>query len=752
MITRFLKIKKYRIFRNFVWNKELPTFAQFNVIYGWNGSGKTALSVLFEHLQKKSAISEGEVVFELDDMRKIHGNEIPNANVPSVRVFNRDFIAHTIAAIDKGDVDPIYILGEESVALQKQVETLKTEFVDVRRELDTFTNNKVHAHQEIDRSNSGEARLIKEALLGSTKHANYDKNTFHAAVSEMKNRSSQLQRLSDQQKEEFIRQKGMQVKASIPKVSISISNIQNLCLQTLGLLKKTIVSQIINDLKSDHEVSDWVHQGLSLHKGVHKTNICRFCKNELSQKRREELEAHFNDAFESFQRNIEQTIENIQTQQQFLGRSEFPDEARFYDKLSNKAREAIEFAKQRIVAINSMLDQFNSALEEKKSAPFKPLTLEVSESAMKSSVDSLSVAIDEVNAIIEEHKKITTSFAGEIEKAYKILEDDHVLEALPRFKELEKAAIEADGAFTNAENRYKDLVRQIKEMEHKIIKHRRPAEELNQEIREYLGHDELRLETKDTGYMLMRGAQPAQYLSEGERTAIAFLYFLKTLQDREFDMKTGIVVIDDPVSSLDSNSLFSAFGYMKERTKECYQLFILTHNDAFFRQVKNWFYYLKKGRGRFYWLSTKFAGGERQATLSELDRLLKDFDSDYHFLFKQVHDTATSYNSGLEQYYGMPNIARRLLEIFLAYRFPDSEKGLHKQIEHTKIDQAEKTSIIRFLHSYSHSDGFGGSEPNLSALAETKKVMNTILNLMKNEDCEHYTRMKRLIQTQEIKE
>ncbi len=42
--------------------------------------------------------------------------------------------------------------------------------------------------------------------------------------------------------------------------------------------------------------------------------------------------------------------------------------------------------------------------------------------------------------------------------------------------------------------------------------------------------------------------------SEGERTAIAFLYFLKSLQDKSFDLANGIVVIDDPVSSLDANA------------------------------------------------------------------------------------------------------------------------------------------------------------------------------------------------------
>ncbi|WP_419652950.1 AAA family ATPase, partial [Thiolapillus sp.] len=68
---------------------------------------------------------------------------------------------------------------------------------------------------------------------------------------------------------------------------------------------------------------------------------------------------------------------------------------------------------------------------------------------------------------------------------------------------------------------------------------------------------------------------------------MAFLYFLKTLEDKDFDVSKGVVLIDDPVSSLDANALFSAFGYMKVHTKDCHQLFILTHNFSFFRQVKN---------------------------------------------------------------------------------------------------------------------------------------------------------------------
>ena len=129
---------------------------------------------------------------------------------------------------------------------------------------------------------------------------------------------------------------------------------------------------------------------------------------------------------------------------------------------------------------------------------------------------------------------------------------------------------------------------------------------------------------------IIRAGQPATHLSEGEKTAIAFLYFLKSLRDKNFDVATGVVVIDDPVSSLDAGALFSAFGYMKERVRDAGQLIVMTHNFAFFRQVRNWFHHLpKKDRpAGFYMLKAIVAGDERCAELVELDPLLREYESD----------------------------------------------------------------------------------------------------------------------------
>lgn len=105
-------------------------------------------------------------------------------------------------------------------------------------------------------------------------------------------------------------------------------------------------------------------------------------------------------------------------------------------------------------------------------------------------------------------------------------------------------------------------------------------------------------------YQLVReDGTVAKGLSEGERYFIAFLYFYHMVMGSQSDegrMKDKIVVIDDPVSSMDSSALFTVASLVREMIAVCYnnyeltkeegvddhikQLFCLTHNP-FFKEV-----------------------------------------------------------------------------------------------------------------------------------------------------------------------
>ena len=79
----------------------------------------------------------------------------------------------------------------------------------------------------------------------------------------------------------------------------------------------------------------------------------------------------------------------------------------------------------------------------------------------------------------------------------------------------------------------------------------------------------------------MRGNKLAGNISEGEKTAIGFVHFVIHLKDQEFNSATGIIVVDDPVSSLDSNSIFQAFAFLKNSVKDAEQVFLMSHNFDF---------------------------------------------------------------------------------------------------------------------------------------------------------------------------
>lgn len=96
----------------------------------------------------------------------------------------------------------------------------------------------------------------------------------------------------------------------------------------------------------------------------------------------------------------------------------------------------------------------------------------------------------------------------------------------------------------------------------------------------------------------------AENLSEGERNFIAFLYFYHLVKGSETAdgiQYDKIVVIDDPVSSMDSSSLFIVSALVREMIEICEnnavggdpiakdnyikQIFVLTHNAYFHREI-----------------------------------------------------------------------------------------------------------------------------------------------------------------------
>ena len=328
-----------------------------------------------------------------------------------------------------------------------------------------------------------------------------------------------------------------------------------------------------------------------------------------------------------------------------------------------------------------------------------------------------------------------------------------VAEGLEEFETLCASAKTHEATIATTAAQLPTLRAKISSLEVEITEHRRPAEELNDDFHKYVGHEELQLEVKDHGYTVTRNGVPASQLSEGETTAFALLYFLKALRDHRFDFSNGVVVLDDPISSLDANSLFLAYGFIQERTKDVGQLFILTHNFTFFRQVRNWFHQIKGQRSkdinkrpaRFYMLNCLSDDKGRYSNIQNLDPLLERYESDYHYLSARVLCSSSSSTPALETNYGLPNMARRLLEAFLAFRQPDVFGGLWQKMQNVDFEEAKKSQILRFVHTYSHNDAIVEPDHDPSMLGEAPAVLSDLLDLIKSQDSDHYKRMVQLV-------
>jgi wobble nucleotide-excising tRNase len=751
-ITRISKLKGYRLFRDFMWPSDLLPFGRFNLIYGWNGTGKTTLATLFRSLQDRTALAAGEVVFDIDD-RQVKGSDIPGAVLPPVRVFNRDFVAATVLASER-EIAPIYFLGQDSVEKQQRVEELKRDLSLAETEVKTAQSDKTAADKALDDFCIARAKVIKELLISSrsTTYNNYDKRRFRQGVERLNPTSKQAALLNGDEKTKLRSQKDAQPKTTVPAVTCEVPDFAELTARAVELLRRSVVSQVIDALASDREVGSWVRQGLALHTGNRTTKECRFCGQAVPPARIAALEAHFNDAFSRFQSEVESLAATIEGHRQRLTEVAPPASSRLYEHLAAELDSASATTRDLLKPAATFLESLHTRLVAKRESPFVP---EVIVAPVVPDRNAISQAVAAVNAIIDEHNTMTARFQNEVDAACQKLEQCYVAEEYDEFVRLRDATTAAESAVSARVAKAQGLRDHIATVEREIVEHRRPAEELNAELHAYLGRDELRFEVKETGYSMTRGGQPASNLSEGEKTAIAFLYFLKSLQDKSFDLTSGVVVIDDPVSSLDANALFSAFGYMKERTKDAGQLFVFTHSFCFFRQVKNWYHHLPHQRktdtskrpARFYLLHVTARDDRREAVLSPIDPLLEQYESEYHYIFRRVYDEAQRGANGvaLETCYGMPNIARRLVEAFLSFRFPACTGDLAKQLDGVPFDAAKKARILRFLNTHSHHGHVAEPEHDLSVLSETGAVLGDVLALIEATDAEHFLGMKALV-------
>ena len=748
-IKRISKLDDLGLFRQFSWSNELPDFERYNLIYGWNGTGKTTLSRLLRDLELGRSPKEGKAVLRIDN-DDIHSENFEQWN-GQIRVFNRDFVDNSVMRVDDENIPPIFVLGSENVEKQRELENLKKARQNVNSKLDSVEGNKVSAENRLDSFCVDRAKIIKDTLRSdrARHYDHYNKSNFKSDAEKMIDAGNFSEKhLDDRSRKQLLDSYRTTLKDKIQPINYIFPDLKEMTERIKEILEITVLAATVDKLTDDTDLSNWTRTGLKLHQ-ERKSEQCLFCNQSLPEDLLTHLESHFSENYEALRQRVEDEIATIQDAVRKLREIEIPATGLFYDELHSQFDDAErDFRVQQNVA-DAFLETAHQLLTTKKDSLFEPVHSNWDEPSIE------GVTIDKINEVVSAHNQKCDDFDDQVTNAREQLAEDMNAERLDEFISLKKQLCIAEENKAIYVDKIKSLTESIDKIESELIQHRRPADELNEDLREYLGHNELQLKIEDNGYLIIRDGSPAEALSEGEVTAIALLYFLKSLEDKDFSLENGIIVLDDPVSSLDANALYMAFAYIQQRTEKAGQLFIWTHNFAFFREVQKWFKpknqnsknNRSRGSAEFYMLDApQQKDGTRNGSLRKLDPLLVKYHSEYHYHFKLVYDAATDETSrSLEQYYFLPNVARRMLEAFLAFRFPQHSGKLGEVLKDVKFKESKKRRILRFLHAHSHSDAIGEPEHDLIALAEGATVLNDLLDLMRSLDPEHVVNLQEAI-------
>jgi len=741
MITQINKIQKFQFLKDFSWTTGVPYFKRYNLIYGWNGSGKTTFSNLFRQLEKKEVEPECEGFEILTSEGKITRENLSSSTL-QIKVFNEEFVKENIFT-PSGDVSPIVILGKDEISKKDQIESLKSQIQDIEAEKAENRIEQESVKKEIEKLCKFTAKNVKEILRssGQNKYNNYESPDVRTKCNLLKTTAFQKNILDSLVMEDLTKKLKSDPKASIVPVLFNYPPLPEIIGHVTALLEKTVISQIIDRLQKDNQLNQWVSEGLFLYKKS-PNNICPFCEGTVKEDYIKKLEGHYNDEYMAFIKEINSQIDKIVILQKDLQIS-FPDESRFYEDLTMKYAKIKYDTSVALDELSLFYGQLIETLKEKRMNPFTSVSFNCS-----IPVWELSDKINQINVLIEEHNTRTHNFSDEINSARLKIEDHYVSEILNEYIEHENQKNILEREIVLKDENITNIQYQITTIEKSFIAHAQAAQKINQDLHDFLNRDEIKLSVKENGYVITRNEEISTKLSEGEKTAISFIYFLNSLKELKFDLSSGIVVIDDPVSSFDSNSLFYAAAFLKERTKDAKQLFILTHNFTFFTEMKNWMNYDgNASQSSKYMLKNVIKDKCRTAKIVELDKLLSSYNSEYHFLFSIVYECAYNRDTDLVSCYPLPNISRKLLESFLAFRIPSSQ-SLKKKLDSVQFDEKKKRRIYRFTNKNSHDDQISTDiHDDLMYLTETQNILRDILALIQCEDPKHYGAMLAAIQT-----
>lgn len=702
-----------------------PDFARYNLIYGWNASGKTTLSRVFGLLNgpiisrlPAGAHVRASVGQEVLDSRK----EQDRGRIP-VCIFNRDFIEANLQQADYAQAPALFIVGEDNIrlsnriaslgrrrgrvaAMYRSVQTKQSETSAAREKAATDLARDCGTMLGVRDFRAPNLKGIQQRLTASAGHL-LDAAMLQAMVNQARDQS------------EFAHISNLPV--VMPPFPPGIDDIA-------GLLTETPRQNTIKRLADDPALSDWVRAGLRFHE--HSTT-CAFCGNAAANA----LEAyanHFSDEYRRQHAAVTLAIERLEQPRQT---HTFPHEKEWVPDVWVKVQAALS----RLAAWEARESEIRTAwvglLREKLANMETAFTVE----AVEDRAPELAVILDELRQAKDDHNRACDELAarrrGAAEKvkehfAARFVLDPGATQAIAFLSQVEAelGRIRAVG---------QKIAEQATVANAELQRSSVAASQINGLLKRLLGPRISVEQARDNRIQFIREGQPATNMSDGERTAISLAYFLVSLGQNGQRLEDLVVFVDDPICSLDANHIYDVAYLLITSLKPCRQLFISTHNSEFFNTIKqDW-----SDRGKFKkehaaYLVHRERDGASQ--LIELPGHLAKFRSDYHHVFYCLRQFQASASQEVDAYLSCPNLLRRFLEMYLGFRRP-TPKGYLTKLDVLFDDEVERGAVARYVDEGSHSASTLRLLEFSDFPAMSRGIVERVMRALERVDPDHYS-------------
>jgi wobble nucleotide-excising tRNase len=775
MITKFKTIKNFAVFQNFNWDttirddgNNVVLFKPINIFYGRNYSGKTTLSRIVRALETGKISDKYEnPQFEVG-IKDIADSTPSNltSHGKKIRVFNEDFVRENLRFIANSDenITPFAIIGGNTT-IEIEIQQLKNDlgsddegtesgFYLELKNASAIATRALQAYQT--ENNTLNQQLSTKALDRNTgikyKSDKFgDQNYTTAKLSSDIDTvlTTSFHPLTDEEVIKKLNLLNERANADIPGVVKPNLDFSTLNTKAKVLITKSISSSNkIEQLLKDAILNRWVKEGRQLHKD--KLEQCSFCGNDISQKRWNELDSHFDEESEKLEKEIDTLISEIENSIRNVDTLLPINKNVFYSKFHQDLDFLILQRQQAITNLKSELDRVKSNLKERKddllnSKTFVDITYNNTQLydcwtmfesfRMQSNDFSKSLADEQTEAKRLLRLREVSDFVATIKYT----------DVIARIKTLKTTSdAEAQNKKT-IDDKIKQQIAQIEDKERLMKDEEKGALKVNEYLNNFFGHDFLTLQAKEETnkkirFEIVRNGKKAHHLSEGECSLIAFCYFMAKLEDVETKGSKPIIWIDDPISSLDSNHIFFVYSLINAEIiakLEFEQIFISTHNLDFLKYLKRLPSALNKNQCNYFLISRE----KENSRIRLMPRYLKDYVTEFNFLFHQVYMCSTADADDENQhnlFYNFANNTRKFLEAFLYYKYPNAIRDDDKLIKFFGDNLQASTMTDRINNEFSHLEGLFERSMTPIDIPEMKKTATFILDKIKEKDNEQY--------------